>query len=483
MNKTKIKNFSIWARRHLIEVVANRMRFLGIDDSGIKSEMDGSTDKLKLYDMGTAKPAEVSGKDIPKRDRLVNAIREHEKTSDYKTAYETAVEEVAYTWFNRLIAIRFMEVNDYLPTGVRVLSSESGKREPDIVTQAADVAPELGLSADEVWSYKDENKLDELFRILFLRQCKKLHDILPELFDSSQDDYTEMLLPISFIDDDGFIRHLVTDIDEADFNVSEQGQVEIIGWLYQYYNSEKKDAVFAAMSNKVKVSKENIAAATQLFTPDWIVRYMVENSLGRLWYDGHPDTSARAEWKYYLDEAEQTAEVQAQLDEIRAGRKDLTPEQITFIDPCMGSGHILVYAFDVLMQIYLSAGYTERDAAQSIVRKNLWGLDLDKRAYQLAYFAVMMKARQYDRRFLTRGIKPNLSHFQDIPDVDVSSLSPVMRDFVLQFKNADTYGSLITVTADDRIDEEIDKFSPVWGFNGEHLEHLMQLYKILSQRY
>lgn len=334
MNKTKIKNFSIWARRNLIEVVAYRMRFLGIDENGIAPEMDGSTDKLKLYDMGTSKPAEVADKDIAKRVRLASHIKEHEKTSDYKTAYETVVEEIAYTWFNRLIAIRFMEVNDYLPSGVRVLSSESGKREPDIVTNAVEVAEAEGfsISKDDIWKLKDENKLDELFRILFIQQCKKLHEVLPELFDNSQDDYTELLLPISFIDDDAFIRHLVTDIDEADFNLSEQGQVEIIGWLYQYYNSEKKDAVFAAMSNKVKVSKENIAAATQLFTPDWIVRYMVENSLGRLWVDSHADTSARSEWKYYLDEAEQTPEVQVQLAEIRAGRKDLTPEQIRFIE-------------------------------------------------------------------------------------------------------------------------------------------------------
>lgn len=492
MNKTKIKNFSIWARRNLIEVVAYRMRFLGIDENGIKPQMEGSTDKLKLYDMGTSKPAEVAGEDIEKRVNLANRIKDHERTSDYKTAYETMVEEIAYTWFNRLIAIRFMEVNDYLPSGVRVLSSESGKREPDIVTKAVEVAEDQGFSItkEEIWKLKEENKLDELFRIMFIQQCKKLHEVLPELFDNSIDDYTELLLPISFIDDDAFIRHLVTDIDEVDFNISEQGQVEIIGWLYQYYNTEKKDAVFAAMSNKVKVSKENIAAATQLFTPDWIVRYMVENSLGRLWVDGHADTSARCEWKYYLDEAEQTPEVQAQLAEIREERKHLTPEQIRFIDPCMGSGHILVYAFDVLMQIYTSCGYTERDAVQNIVRHNLWGLDLDKRAYQLAYFAVMMKARQYDKRLWYRIQKkefdakfPNLSHFQDLPVVDYKLLDDTMASFIKQFENADTYGSLITIQADDKIDSAIDAFQGIIGFDRSHLEHFMQLYKILSQKY
>lgn len=485
MNKTKIKNFSIWARRHLIEIVAYRMRFLGIDENGIAAEMAGSTPTLKLYDMGTSKPAEVADRDIAKRVRLAVHIKDHEANSNYKTAYETVVEEIAYTWFNRLIAIRFMEVNDYLPSGVRVLSSESGKREPDIVTQAVEVAEDQGfaITQDEIWKLKDENKLDELFRIMFIQQCKKLHDVLPELFDNSMDDYTELLLPISFIDDDGFIRHLVSDIDEADFDLNQQGQVEIIGWLYQYYNSEKKDAVFAAMSNKVKVSKENIAAATQLFTPDWIVRYMVENSLGRLWTDGHPETSAKPNWKYYLEEAEQTEEVNAQLAEIRAGRKDMTPEQITFIDPCMGSGHILVYAFDVLMQIYLSCGYTERDAAQKIVRHNLWGLDLDKRAYQLAYFAVMMKARQYDRRFLGRGITPNLSHFQDLPAVNNNLLEEPLQSFVQQFENADTYGSLITVEASEDIDAAIDAFEGTIGFDRNQLEHFMVLYKILSQRY
>ena len=475
MNKTKIKNFSIWARRNLIEVVAYRMRFLGIDENGIKPQMEGSTDKLKLYDMGTSKPAEVAGEDIEKRVNLANRIKDHERTSDYKTAYETMVEEIAYTWFNRLIAIRFMEVNDYLPSGVRVLSSESGKREPDIVTKAVEVAEDQGFSItkEEIWKLKEENKLDELFRIMFIQQCKKLHEVLPELFDNSIDDYTELLLPISFIDDDAFIRHLVTDIDEVDFNLSEQGQVEIIGWLYQYYNTEQNELVYDGNMSKDKVPKELIPAATTIYTPDWAVKYMVENSLGRFWVNGHNDTSAKAGWKYYLDETMQAEESGA----------DITPERIKFIDPCMGSGHILVYAFDVLMQIYLSCGYTERDAAQSIVRHNLWGLDLSKRAYQLAYFAVMMKARQYDRRFLTRGIKPNLAHFQDLPTPNYDLLDEPIKSFIEQFENADTYGSLITVQADDSIDAALDEFEGNLMINRSQVEHYMSLYKILSQRY
>ena len=520
MNKTKIKNFSIWARRNLIEVVAYRMRFLGIDESGIKPEMDGSTDDLKLYDMGTSKPAEVAKYDIQKRINLTNHIKEYQEKSDYKTAYENTVEEIAYTWFNRLIAIRFMEVNDYLPSGVRVLSSKSGKSEPDIVTKAEEVASDqdFDISSEEIWKLRDDNQLDELFRIMFKEQCKKLHKILPELFSNSKDDYSELLLPISFIDKDSFICHLVADIDEDDFNIAKEGQVEIIGWLYQYYNSEKKDAVFKAMSEKVKVSKENIAAATQLFTPDWIVRYMVENSLGRLYIDKRRTEGVYADgrgldelsweeyeeqrqntekyiaeemgWKYYLPEATQTQEVRKQLEELQVQRRELEVEKIRFIDPCMGSGHILVCAFEVLMQIYLARGYTERDAAQNIVRNNLWGLDLDKRAYQLAYFAVMMKARQYDKRLWYR-IENNefdahlyhLSHFQDLPNFKYANLDEPIKSFVEQFDNADTYGSLITVQADDEIDKALDEFQGTLDLTFGHMEHLMQLYKILSQRY
>jgi hypothetical protein len=315
------------------------------------------------------------------------------------------MEETAYTWFNRLIAVRFMEVNDYLPGRVRTLSSESGKIEPDLVTTPFDAG--LDFTAEEeraVLQLKQDNRMDELFRLLFIKQCNALHDILPALFERTED-YTELLLNLSVVDQDGVVWRLTHDIPEDDFNVDQGGQVEIIGWLYQYYNTEPKAQVFARPSGQ-KIRKEDIPAATQLFTPDWIVRYMVENSLGRLWLEGHPDEGLRTTWKYYLDEAEQEPEVQAQLEELRAERRTLNPEDIKIIDPCMGSGHILAYAFDVLMQIYESQGYSPRDAAQSIVRCNLYGLDIDKRAAQLAYFAVMMKARQYDRRFFSRNLQP-----------------------------------------------------------------------------
>jgi len=405
MNKTAIKNFSIWARNKLIDDIRYRAGLLGIRSDGIQSPLPQSTKDTEFYDIGTAEPYSISGEAVGQRRKLVAAIRKKEGNSGYQTAYKYIVEEVAYTWFNRLIAIRFMEVNDYLPSHIRVLSSDPGKLEPDLVTTPFDA--KLSFSADEeqtVMRLKRDNQIDELFRLLFIKQCNALNAILPGLFEKTSD-YTELLLSMSVVDQDGVVYHLVHDIDEDDFNIGKGGQVEIIGWLYQYWNTEPKDAVFGRPSG-TKIKKEEIPAATQLFTPDWIVRYMVENSLGRLWVEGHPNDVLKANWKYFLDEAEQEPAVQAQLAEIRREYAALNPEDIKCIDPCMGSGHILCYLFDVLMQIYESCGYARRDAAQSIVRHNLYGLDIDKRATQLAYFSIMMKARQYDRRFFTRNLQP-----------------------------------------------------------------------------
>ena len=400
MNKTAIKNFAIWARNKLIADIQYRAGLMGITAEGIKNALPQSTPNMEFYDIGTAEPYSITGEAIRQRQKLVEILRQKEKDSDYSTAYKYILEEVAYTWFNRLIAIRFMEVNDYLPSHIRVLSSESGKVEPDLVTTPFDA--ELDFTPDEqetILRLKTDNALDELFRLLFIKQCNALNEILPALFEKTSD-YTEVLLNISVVDQEGVVYHLIHDIDEDDFNIEEGGQVEIIGWLYQYYNTEPKDAAFALLKKNVKISKERIPAATQLFTPDWIVRYMVENSLGRLWVEGHPDCGLKENWKYYLEEAQQEPEVQAKLSEIRKEYAALNPEDIKLIDPCMGSGHILVYAFDVLMQIYESAGYSQRDAAKSILEHNIYGLDIDDRAYQLAYFAVMMKARQYNRRIL-----------------------------------------------------------------------------------
>lgn len=483
MNKTAIKNFAVWARNKLIAEIVYKAGLLGVTDKGIAPELPASTANLKFYDIGTKEPAKVEGSAISQRLSLVSAINNKAKDLKFKDAFEYVVEEVAYTWFNRLIAIRFMEVNGYLPSGVRVLSSElSGKNEPDMVTNPFDTDIDF-TEADK--ALMPTLKDDELFRFLFIKQCNKLNAVLPELFEKTEN-YTELLLTLSFTDTDSVVYHLVHDIPEDDFNIEKEGQVQIIGWLYQYYNSEPKDKVFAALKKNVKISKENIPAATQLFTPDWIVRYMVENSLGRLWADGHNDFD-RSEWKYFLEEAEQEESVKAQLNELRAESKNLNPEEIRFIDPCMGSGHILVYAFDVLMQIYLSQGYTERDAASLIIEKNLYGADIDKRAYQLSYFALMMKGRAYDRRFLTRNVKPNLCNFQEIAEINPDNLTGELGLFARQFANCDTYGSLIEVKPFDTeklsaLIEDYEEDLETLGYR-DILEKMLAAYRIFAQKY
>ncbi len=460
MNKTAIKNFAIWARNKLITDIGYRAGLMGITEDGIHSALPQSTGKTEFYDIGTAEPYAITGEAIRQRRHLVELIQRKEKDTDYKTAYKYIIEEVAYTWFNRLIAVRFMEVNDYLPSHIRVLSSDSGKLEPDLVTTPFDA--ELEFTRDEqqtVLDLKNANKLDEVFRILFIKQCNALNDILPALFEKTND-YTELLLNLSVIDQDGVVYHLIHDISEEDFDVERGGQVEIIGWMYQYYNTEPKDEAFALLKRSIKITKERIPAATQLFTPDWIVRYMVENSLGRLWVEGHPNDDLKAGWKYYLEEAEQKSEVQEQLSEIREEYAKLNPEDIKLIDPCMGSGHILVYAFDVLMQIYESAGYGQRDAARSILENNLYGLDIDDRAFQIAYFALMMKARQYNRRILNGESKPNLYAIQESNEISRDHMKYFGRsmndadkniaisqiDYLIDiFKDAKEYGSILKV--------------------------------------
>ena len=457
MNKTAIKNFAIWARNKLIADVSYDARLIGITEDGIAKPLPQSFDGTQFFDIGTAEPYSISGEAVRQRDKLIEVIQQKEKDTDYKTAYQYVIEEVAYTWFNRLIAIRFMEVNDYLPSHIRVLSSESGKLEPDLVTTPFDA--ELPFTAEEeaqIFQLKQDNKLDEVFRILFLKQCNALNEILPALFEKTKN-YTELLLSLSVIDQDGVVYHLIHDIPEDDFNIERGGQVEIIGWLYQYYNTEPKAAAFAKNG---KITKEEIPAVTQLFTPDWIVRYMVENSLGRLWVEGHPDCGLKENWKYYLEEAQQEPEVQAKLAEIRKEYAALNPEDIKLIDPCMGSGHILVYAFDVLMQIYESAGYSQRDAAKSILEHNIYGLDIDDRAYQLAYFAVMMKARQYNRRILNgenschvyaiqESNSINRAHLKyfgaGLDDIEKNAAKMQMEGLLDTLTDAKEYGSILNV--------------------------------------
>ena len=513
MNKSAIKNYAIWARNKLISDIEYKAGLMGITEKGIAPALPQSTNEVQFFDIGTKDYATVRGDDIHQRDSFIAAIRAKEQDVGYEQAFRFIVEKVAYTWFNRLVAIRFMEVNDYLPSRVRVLSSENpGKAEPDMVTRPFDTDMTFTHNEEDlIMRLKDDNKLDELFRWLFIKQCKKLHDVLPVLFSDGQDeDYLELLLTISFTDKDGVLWHLVHDIPEDDFNVEKEGQVEIIGWMYQYYNTEPKDQVFADLKKNIKISKDKIPAATQLFTPDWIVRYMVENSLGRLWVEGHPNEELKKNWKYYLEEAEQEPEVQAQLAEIRKEYAKLRPEEIKVIDPCMGSGHILVYLFDVLMQIYESQGWTQREAAQSIVQNNLYGLDIDERAAQLAYFAVMMKARQYDRRFLERGIEPHVYDIRESNGIsselldyfagegsteayysgrETPKLYSDIATLMKELRDAKEYGSILNITKVDfpalyaRFDEIKDDISMYVQPALTELLPLVQRAEVMAQKY
>ena len=485
MNKTAIKNFAIWARNKLIADIQYRAGLMGITAEGIKNALPQSTPNMEFYDIGTAEPYSITGEAIQQRKKLGVILRQKEKDSDYATAYKYILEEVAYTWFNRLIAIRFMEVNDYLPSHIRVLSSETGKVEPDLVTTPFDTELDFTPAEEEnILRLKTDNALDELFRLLFIKQCNALNEILPALFEKTND-YTELLLNLSVVDQDGVVYHLIHDIDENDFNIEKGGQVEIIGWLYQYYNTEPKNAAFAKNG---KITKDEIPAVTQLFTPDWIVRYMVQNSLGRLFIDKRKNEGVFAdgrgldemtwdeaeekritaekhlaeqmEWKYYLPEAAQTKEVREQLDKIQQQSEYKDVRDIKVIDPCMGSGHILVYAFDVLMQMYEDAGYSQRDAAKSILENNLYGLDIDDRAYQLAYFAVMMKARQYNRRILNgettcqvyaiqESNNINRTHLKylgaGMDDLEVNTARVQVEGLLDTLRDAKEYGSILKV--------------------------------------
>ncbi|MCF0230404.1 MAG: SAM-dependent methyltransferase, partial [Parasporobacterium sp.] len=335
----------------------------------------------------------------------------------------------------------------------RVFTDEANTFNPQILTEAIHMDLE-GLDINKVYELKEANKQEELYKYLLIVQCNALNSVLPGMFQKIED-YSELLCPDNLLREGSVIEQMITLIPEDDW----KDAVQIIGWLYQYYNSEKKDEVFAALKKNVKITKENIPAATQLFTPDWIVRYMVENSLGRLWVEGHPDEEIKKNWKYFLEEAEQEPEVQKQLAEIRKEYALLKPEDIKCIDPCMGSGHILAYMFDVLVQIYESYGYSPRDAVASIVQNNLYGLDIDDRAAQLSYFAVMMKACQYDKRFLNRGLQPRAyaiveSNGLNKEAVDYfcngdEKLTADINTLLTELTDAKEYGSILNVSMVD----------------------------------
>ena len=494
MDKNAIKRFAVWARTELIARVSLKGVEYGITEGNIE---DANVDSVggKVLTINEKK----------QRQALIAEINDK--------GYKQVMEEVAYTWFNRFSALRFMEVNGYLPSHVRVFTDEENNFKPQIITEAIHLNLD-GLNIEKVYELKDAEKTEELYKYLLIVQCNALNKILPGMFQKIAD-YTELLLPDNLLREGSVIQQMIELIPEDDW----KDAVQIIGWLYQYYNSEKKDDVFAALKKNVKITKENIPAATQLFTPDWIVRYMVENSLGRLWLEGHPDVKEQllpteeeqsayaagnrdpedTKWHYYLEEAEQEPEVQAQLAEIRKEYAALTPDQLKVIDPCSGSGHILAYMFDVLMKIYESYGYTTREAVASIVENNLYGLDIDDRAAQLAYFAVMMKARQYDRRFFSRGIQPHVYAIVESNHVDKfavdyfcngdAKLTIAMDTIIKELHDAKEYGSILTVTPQDwsalydRFAEITDDINMSRETALRELLPLVQVAEALAQKY
>ena len=474
MNKNAIQKFAIWARNELIAQVSQRAYQYGIDESGFG---DASADTLN----GRLLTAEEKSQ----RQELIKKIKEK--------GYKQVMEEVAYTWFNRFIALRFMEVNNYLPSHIRVFSDASGAFKPEILNDVLHLDLP-GLDSGKVAEYIESNDTEALYRYLLLTQCNALNSALPVMFER-MGGYTEMLLPNNILRQDSVLGHMVSDIPEEDW----QDAVQIIGWLYQYYNTELKDDTFAQLKKNVKITKERIPAATQLFTPDWIVRYMVENSLGRLWLEGHPNAELHDGWKYYLDEAEQERSVEDQLAKLREEYKTIKPEEVKVIDPCMGSGHILVYAFDVLMQIYTSAGWDQREAAQSILKNNLFGLDFDDRAAQLAYFAVMMKARQYDRRLLTRGIQPNIFSIRESNGIQAMTIEYFHKNdlklkadierIVTEMRDAKEYGSILNITPVDfaglyaRFDEIRNDINMMQMSALDELLPLVKCAELLAQKY
>lgn len=496
MNKAAIEKFAVWARTKLISEITYKMGLLGITEKGIAEPLPQSTGDLQVFDIGTKNYAEVTGTAVRQRAALVSEVRQREKTANYGTALHSVIEEVAYTWFNRLIAVRFMEVNDYLPSRIRVLSSENpAKSEPDLVTDPFDTDLVFTpFEQDRIVQLKDENQLDELFRMLFIKQCNQLHDILPELFEKT-DDYTELLLTISFADKDGVVYHLTHDIAEDDFNVEKEGQVEIIGWMYQYYISEKHEEVVDPLHGKT-IKKEDIPAATQLFTTDWVVRYMVDNSLGRYWIERHPQSKLAEKLPFFVTPKD---------GNIQYTNEKISPEELTFFDPCMGSGHILVYAFDVLMEIYRECGYSDRDAAISILENNIFGVDIDKRAFQLAYFAVMMKARNYNRRVFSSGVSCHLAAIEESNGIDRFENGDLTADkeqnkigeyLIDAFRDAKEIGSLQTVEQHEYTtfgayldaigsqNAQLDIFSSDWLQSVKPtMERLCKQAEILSNKY
>ena len=436
MNKSKIQKFAVDGHKLLYKQIAQRAYQYGIEEGNV----------------GKADATEVRGRILSPLEKSQRAALIAEINAN---GYPQTIERVTYIWFNRIVALRFMEVNNYLPSHIRVFSDASGAFKPEILNDVLHLEME-GLDKAQIAEYIENNNTEELYRYLLLTQCLELKAALPDVFGLAprDKDYTELLFPNNMLHQDSFIGKVVSDIDEDDWGTAEDWQnndgdhlVQIIGWLYQYYNDERKNEVINIYKGTVK--KDDIPAATQLFTTDWVVRYMVDNSLGRYWIERHPESKLAEKLEFF---------VTPKNGEIKHIDEFVKPEDVKFLDPCMGSGHILVYAFDVLMEIYKESGYTERDAAAMIVQNNLFGLDIDDRASQLAYFAVMMKARSYDRRFLSRGIKPNVLAIKESNGMGAAvrdglttdaEMNAISRYLVDTFRDAKELGSIITAESKD----------------------------------
>ena len=426
MNKSKIQKFAVDGHKLLYKQIAQRAYQYGIEEENV----------------GKADATEVRGRILSPLEKSQRAALIAEINAN---GYQQTIERVTYIWFNRIVALRFMEVNNYLPSHIRVFSDASGAFKPEILNDVLHLEME-GLDKAQIAEYIENNNTEELYRYLLLTQCAELKAALPDIFvfGVRDRDYTELLFPNNSLSGDSFIAKMLSETDEKE---DWQDAVQIIGWLYQYYNDERKNKVINIYKGTVK--KDDIPAATQLFTTDWVVRYMVDNSLGRYWIERHPESKLAEKLEFF---------VTPKNGEIKHIDEFIKPEDVKFLDPCMGSGHILVYAFDVLMEIYKESGYTERDAAAMIVQNNLFGLDIDDRASQLAYFAVMMKARSYDRRFLSRGIKPNVLAIKESNGMGAAvrdglttdaEMNVISRYLVDTFRDAKELGSIITVEPKD----------------------------------
>lgn len=469
MNKNIVKNFSVWARKSLIREITDKLVLIGITKNEIKENISKNLD-YEEYKIGNLQTYKIYGHDIKKREILVKKINEK--------GFEFVVEEVAYTWFNRIIAIRFMEINNYLPSGIRVLSSmNKNKTEPDIITYFNDL--DFEVDKNYVSNLKHENRMDELFKYLFIEQCNSLNEILPGLFKKT-DAYINLLFPANLSNENSFIRRIVKDIDEKYF----LDNVEIIGWLYQYYITEKKDEIFKKLKQNIKISKENIPPVTQIFTPKWIVKYMVENSLGKFYIHNNPDFKFPFDLNYYV-ETENISEKEFE---------GISPEDIKIIDPCMGSGHILVYLFDLLFEMYKQNGYLDNEIPYLIFENNLFGIDIDDRAYELAYFALMMKGRSRYRKFFSRkNIKFNfypVTESNDIYERISKKIENLSSDFANDivylldlFKNAKEYGSLISPRKLDFDSIEEILYEKLSDYELHSMKKIINTAKILSSKY